>query len=613
MDPITEQNWPENLALSNPVNSKTSFTLPMPPATVRDTTSCEFKQPVSPLPSAEEIMLDLNNELKKDPLLQQKILNCQSKGWGLLESLIAAKMSLFALPLLGMNDLEFTYTDDNRDAFSLAVEAGLDHIATVIINHPNFDLPSREYNYCPLTFCIEKGMWLTAEALLYKYPLRYQESLLDSKNVRLIFTSRQEHLLIDSIAKSTTPKSFSKRLADLMVTCAIEDDNPLFLDFLDQTFIIKSADKLLIRENIIRESIQKGARKCVKYLLKKIPKTQQKKLSCSPAYYASLFGTTKKLAGIIIPEGEDYDMELWHRIKLAHLWEVRGQTSFRGTSINLEGAYTAMWIPLIQKNLSRFHRAYPSVLTSTEVEELQEALEISHPTTPTLKILESIEQGKTVILPAGWKKHSIEIVIVKSYLLVCNIGQQSTGPVNIWKIDRAKITESFIEDIRKHKNSPPSESITNTLKNISRISEPFPSKLHALLNKHWQGQTEQKVGNCTWTSLQTAIYAYLMISRLQENIKQGLKNPVEQVLATAYESFESWHQYFILSQLQKHLTYHETAFTPLDPKLVDNIFNSAYKIPSWKLGFQNWFNELRRQWHEYRSPKISDARFYRYN
>lgn len=139
-------------------------------------------------------------------------------------------------------------------------------------------------------------------------------------------------------------------------------------------------------------------------------------------------------------------------------------------------------------------------------------------------ILTSIRDGKTTVMPSGWKRHSICIVIQNNIMIICNRGMRRAGTSSFktFIIDPTKITSEQIHFIT-HKNIKLSteeglrffyEQLPAILSPIGRSIDSSNTLFCAAIETI--APKDQHMGNCCAASAKAAVRAAFILSILHK-------------------------------------------------------------------------------------------------
>lgn len=154
-------------------------------------------------------------------------------------------------------------------------------------------------------------------------------------------------------------------------------------------------------------------------------------------------------------------------------------------------------------------------------------------------VLEDWKAGKPVVIPSGWTRHAVSLVIYKDYLIYSNRGQSSDdmplSGIKIYKITKPEnLTKKFIERIAL--------SSGNVEKDMQFLESPqggmqkdLGLKLQGFIQKRGQ-----KVGNCSWASTKCALQGLLTVLLHEEKKQQNPDAPFSKSIQSAGQIYKMW-------------------------------------------------------------------------
>lgn len=254
-------------------------------------------------------------------------------------------------------------------------------------------------------------------------------------------------------------------------------------------------------------------------------------------------------------------------------------------SIDKEGGIPFFWLNKMAKATKLMEKQDFDLLTQT----LKFSSNIKAQT--TTDTLLRIQEGLPVILYTGYVGHTVSVLIWGDYFVLCNRGESSRAPIEIYKYDKEKMTENIIE------------SIQNTTKGDAKSYQDLffntlPKELNfkqGIIEKAIQkgcSLPDQKVGNCSWASPETAVWALRSLQNIFGEEKGKLKNTspstteVVQALTNGKREFRSWlvsNQLYHIDRYIKRTPndlapHKERNLYPLDKKSIDMAFRNSRNI-----------------------------------
>jgi hypothetical protein len=206
--------------------------------------------------------------------------------------------------------------------------------------------------------------------------------------------------------------------------------------------------------------------------------------------------------------------EINHRISLANIWTLYGQTLFRNKRIRIEGGVSG--IEQIQQLFSDFLQIYGKTPSFDLVNALFNEHTIPQRMDPQ-ECMRRFKAGETLILNSGYSGHRISIIYHQDYLLLLNRGENAEQfPIFVQKIDRTKahLTEKHWKKLLQA-TSPSFAAKKFFYKTLPALSgkikdtnDPIANFLHNFF------QNDQSVGNCWIVSPKLIPLALLLLTEL---------------------------------------------------------------------------------------------------
>ncbi len=298
---------------------------------------------------------------------------------------------------------------------------------------------------------------------------------------------------------------------------------------------------------------------------------------------------------------------VWHVKYLSHSWELGGKSIANGMLVEHGGFDFRLTSNYIINSLQEFAQNYPEIAGNHLTAITDALLDTSSLFFSNRIHIENFKKGKPVIINFGvrtkglFSGHAISVVIQGSTIMICNKGFGTKRPIEAYDIDPNEFTLEVLAEIQMLSSFSHIDQFYAAFgKGIDRSKEPgylltrLKSKgitpacqwLEGLLHS----TTHQSMGNCAWESVETAVYASVALSFVDQG-KEGRKK--------AYELFDSWQQFTKLKTLEEyvqqselipHITS-ESEMRSISNNLI-NIFKKAADIP-WRLDFQKRIEDLR--------------------
>jgi hypothetical protein len=135
---------------------------------------------------------------------------------------------------------------------------------------------------------------------------------------------------------------------------------------------------------------------------------------------------------------------------IGHFCALKDKSSLDGETFTFSGAYAPYMHDCIAESLSEFFGCNHSIFSRYEKKSLLDAFQSCSRIRTANDAFQELQLGKPVILRMGWHRHAIDLVIVGSYLFVCNGGEGvpvGENTIAAFKIDRAKITKKKLKNL----------------------------------------------------------------------------------------------------------------------------------------------------------------------
>jgi ankyrin repeat protein len=271
-------------------------------------------------------------------------------------------------------------------------------------------------------------------------------------------------------------------------------------------------------------------------------------------------------------------LEKWRNLKfLSHTWELKGKVQVGAFHEHLEGAFTAMHIPYIRQGIASLWTSHPDLMSSHQghvlANLLDNAIEKSFwdgPKLPTSLvndrlILTELQAGGTGLIHTGFYGHAIEIAFHKGYLLVCNRGAGTNKPIEAYKIDPSLLTNDVLNEFSFKEVGDYRTELPQVIAKLQGEKDAVCQSLEELdpLRKF------QVVGNCSFESVETALYGVLAVDELLESGGDPYSNQL--AIASTFEVFQAFSNNLRLNALEAYLELYS-----LNPERTD--FPMAHRM-----------------------------------
>ena len=219
-------------------------------------------------------------------------------------------------------------------------------------------------------------------------------------------------------------------------------------------------------------------------------------------------------------EGMEFYKTWLARKELSHAFHLEGTTLFSKSmekspvaSTSLTGHQSPQWFHLMEKHLPKFREHYPDLLSNDLIALMKHTFDSgANPTSYSLADkVERIKAGLPITLNTGFSRHAVSVLIWGDQFIVCNRGGSSRSPIEVYHFDPSQIDETILREIEQVGQG--TEKVYEQL-----FFQKLPAKLRFSqndLDRKLENSTplpKQLVGNCSFVSATTAIYALILLS-----------------------------------------------------------------------------------------------------
>ena len=285
------------------------------------------------------------------------------------------------------------------------------------------------------------------------------------------------------------------------------------------------------------------------------------------------------------------------RKALSHAFDISGHslliqsaTDETFGSMKLEGHRPEEWWHLMRKNLPQFKAQFPHVLSQMQMTWLNHLFDLganSNSYSKEIK-LEKVKAGLPVILNSGYSTHAVTVLIWGNQIVICNRGGASRRPIEVYHFNPDNLDQEILSLIEKAKNGT-SKAYKDLFFRI------LPEKLQFSQDKLDRQMEaafyfpEQTVGNCTFLSPVTAVFAFLLMGNLRGMDEQGhllkegtmLVEMIKENKIGAMASFQIWLAHLQLGFLENNIHLINAShpdYVP-DHSLIVNALREAHTLP----------------------------------
>jgi hypothetical protein len=243
----------------------------------------------------------------------------------------------------------------------------------------------------------------------------------------------------------------------------------------------------------------------------------------------------------------------------AHALELGGKVPLEGAYTALEGGNSNYFARVFQEYIPMFANEF-SGISESEVSFLSDSL-MSAKNDDVQSLHREFLQGKPVLIHSGFTGHAISFFLYKDHLIIGNKGSLSNRPLEIYKIDKNKITPAFIKGIREMGNDS-WIVFSHWLTNLPSTTGAVSTSLTSAIEQGYPLEKRQTVGNCAWESLETSLFGILAV------IRQEADESAPNILSKTQKDFVQMTQFFQLQSFENYLKTYLCEYHQLTPKLV---------------------------------------------
>ncbi|MDF2550158.1 MAG: hypothetical protein K0S07_1225 [Chlamydiales bacterium] len=237
---------------------------------------------------------------------------------------------------------------------------------------------------------------------------------------------------------------------------------------------------------------------------------------------------------------------------LAHLFHLKGRSKIHSIDydaqaqsffsqdieLDLEGflSSAAIWWQRLVKGSELFQAKNPQQMEQKDLKELRQiaSLLAKGNTLDFKTLLKRQRQHRPILMPSGFAGHIIYIVIFNRLFFICNRGELSEVDAGIYQFNSEKLSAPILEAIHQIKG--------DAAQYLRYMKEELPHQLQFEKTEpidHLESQLQlpgQTVGNCSWASIESAIYILFFLQTARKYPEQNL----EQTIAQALKLFNQW-------------------------------------------------------------------------
>lgn len=223
----------------------------------------------------------------------------------------------------------------------------------------------------------------------------------------------------------------------------------------------------------------------------------------------------------------------------------------------VSGLQGSFWIRQMMKTNTYFKEKCSDLMTT---DLLDEALSFTRNNLQNNEdeeqILERIRSGKPTFLLSGFLGHSVDILIWGNYFVLCNRGEGSRKPLEVFCFDPEKINLSILNNMLNRTQSIEKyESLffTRMPKELGfkeKQKTDFPSILESSCPLG-----DQTIGNCSYASMEEAVWAFFVLNRVLNEEKEQSVHPhvLGSIIGEQTERFWSWQAFNQAYHIERYL------------------------------------------------------------
>lgn len=229
------------------------------------------------------------------------------------------------------------------------------------------------------------------------------------------------------------------------------------------------------------------------------------------------------------------------------------------------GGYSAHFIRKMEKTTRQFKEFLPMLprTFSNCLELLEETLHVSDPknSATATDLLERWRNNKPIAVPIYFARHVSLAFLWGRFFILCNRGQATRKPIEVFfckKPLQTSILSRLISGFGSDKESE-NEYKKYMFGELPELLGFTHGTIEEDLEKMWKLPL-QSIGNCAWESVETAVFALMMLHRLRRNRLIGLRTysmpVVESLCRNQRKFFDNWllfHKVVILEKYLKRL------------------------------------------------------------
>lgn len=301
--------------------------------------------------------------------------------------------------------------------------------------------------------------------------------------------------------------------------------------------------------------------------------------------FTALNYASPEMAQVLKANGVDsrFSDEIVKRKRLAHVHGIGGSTEIKSEEVYLEGNIFKDSMNLAADYLKKFLAGNQN---AKAVENITNATNSALPAESNKALIEAnvktafdnIKNNLPVVLLSGTIDHAVSIVIHQGKVIVCNTGEGSEGIENSGKRNTGVVYElGQLDDLQLQNLLTKLLTLSSNIPEFktmiqqSGLSRGLGSEITRIMQKG------QKVGNCTFASSKTAIYALFV---LEYGPEQGFKLHKEFGKFIKEESLKEYKSYHTDNHGQLDALYDYDLVMQIETKLFEKKVREVDRIIS---------------------------------
>lgn len=240
---------------------------------------------------------------------------------------------------------------------------------------------------------------------------------------------------------------------------------------------------------------------------------------------------------------------------VGHAWHLGGTTTLKSSThgrlivVEMEGCWSQFWLKIMAKDLALLPSHYPGLLSRNQAAMLKDAmLSGMQGNAKPSNILRRIQNHLPTSIEIGYITHSVLLFIWKKRLAICNRGACSTQPLEIFHFSVEKMTKKTLKILINLKTKADFKILIKDY--LPKELDLRKTKMDCFMEK-FSKLPAQSVGNCSWVSTITAVYAFFLFSiDIASKVRKGRVDKIKFQLSI-YKNWLAFEQLNFLERLIK--------------------------------------------------------------